>query len=168
MKDIIWDKIKQGNYAITQDGKVFSHYKHDFMKTKIDKDGYQTISLVTSEGKRSSFGIHRLLMVTYCPCSIMDKLVVNHIDGNKKNNSLENLEWVTNAENVYLAHRDGLNNTVGENHGRAIISEEEAKQIIQLLNQGKSSTQIMKKIPNATKKIIFHIKYGETWKHLPR
>ena len=81
-------------------GKVFSYYKHDFMKTKIDKDG--------------------------------------------------------------------LNNTVGENHGRAIISEEEAKQIIQLLNQGKSSTQIMKKIPNATKKIIFHIKYGETWKHLPR
>ena len=100
MKDIIWDKIKQGNYAITQDGKVFSYYKHDFMKTKIDKDG--------------------------------------------------------------------LNNTVGENHERAIISEEEAKQIIQLLNQGKSSTQIMKKIPNATKKIIFHIKYGETWKHLPR
>lgn len=41
-------KIKQGNYAITEYGDVYSYYKQDYMKTKIDKDGYKTICLVTS------------------------------------------------------------------------------------------------------------------------
>lgn len=168
MKDITWDKIKQGNYAIEEDGRVFSYYKNNYMKTKIDKDGYITICLVTSQGKRSSFGIHRLLMVTYNPCENMDNLIVNHIDGNKFNNSFSNLEWVTSSENVSLAHKTGLNNTVSENHGRAILTEDEAMQIIELLKQGYNSTQIMNKIPKATKKMIFHIKYNETWKHLPR
>ena len=92
MKDIVWHKIKRGNYAIEEDGRVFSYYKNDYMKTKIDKDGYETICLITEEGKRSSFGIHRLLMVTYFPCEDMDNLQVNHINGDKTNNSFSNLE----------------------------------------------------------------------------
>lgn len=168
MKDITWPKIKQGNYAIEEDGRVFSYYKNDYMKTKIDKDGYETICLVTSEGRKSSFGIHRLLMVTYRSCKNMDNLVVNHIDGNKRNNSLNNFEWVTNEENVRLAYKDGLSDTKGEKHGRAVLTEQEAIQIIQWLKEGKNSTQIIKLLPKATKNIINKIRQGRTWQHLPR
>lgn len=168
MKDIAWSKIKQGNYAIEPDGRVYSYYMKDYMKIKIDKDGYITICLVTSEGKRSSFGIHRLLMVTYFPCDNMNNLSVNHIDGNKFNNNFNNLEWVTPAENTHLAYVIGLANTTGEKYGRAILSEQDVIKIIKLLKQGLNSTQIMKQVPKATKKMIFHIKYNETWKYLPR
>lgn len=126
-----------GNYAIDEDGRVLSHYKNGYMKTKIDKDGYTTICLVTNNGKRSSFGIHRLLMVTFKPCDDMD----NHIDGNKKNNSLSNLEWVTNSENIHLVHVDGLTNTIGEHHRKARITDAEAAQIISMLKEGKALTK---------------------------
>ena len=168
MKDIIWSKIKQGNYAIEEDGRVYSYYKNDYMKTSFDKDGYRTITLVTATGSRSHFGIHRLLMVTFKPCDDMDNLVVNHIDGNKLNNDLNNLEWVTNSRNVQLAHEDNLNNTVGENHGKAKLSEEQAKLIIKMTNQGYGTREIRKYIPFVTKNMVSSIKHNRTWKHLPR
>jgi len=92
MKDIIYPKIKEGLYAIEEDGRVYSYSSNKYMKTSIDKDGYITISLRNTLGGYSHFGIHRLLMITYFPIDNMEEMTVNHIDGNKFNNSFDNLE----------------------------------------------------------------------------
>ena len=168
MKDIVYSKIKQGLYAIEKDGRVWSYSVNKYMKTSIDKDGYKTISLRNNNNGYSHFGIHRLLMITYFPISNMEEMTVNHIDGNKFNNSFENLEWVTANENTSLAHKTGLNLSKGETHGRAKLTEDQAKRVIKLIKEGKGTKEIQKEIPFITKNMVNQIKHNRTWKHLPR
>ena len=56
-------------------------------------------------------------MMAFCPVENMEKLEVNHIDGNKRNNNLDNLEWCTSSENQKHAYKMGLNKLrYGENN----------------------------------------------------
>lgn len=166
---ITWSKIKANMYAIdTEKEMVYSFHKKAYLNISFDKDGYKRVCLVTSAGVRSSFGIHRLLMVTFRPCENIDEMVVNHIDGNKLNNSLDNLEWVTSSKNVRLAHETGLNNTKGENHGKSKLTEKQVLRIIQLSKEGKGLKEIRKEIPCLNRNMLNLIKHGHTWKHLPR
>ena len=169
MKDITYPKVKQGLYAIEPDGRVYSYTKKDYMKTRIDKDGYPSLSLKNWKNGYTNFSIHRLLMVTFKPIANMEDMEVNHIDGNKLNNNFDNLEWCTTKENLNHARAIGLNNSCkrfAATHAK--ITEEEAIKIIELLNQGYKSPAIIKEIPNANKKIVSKIKTGATWKNLPR
>lgn len=168
MKEIVYSKIKAGLYSIEPDGRVYSHSVNKYMVTKLDKDGYEAISLRNNTGGYSKFGIHRLLIITYCPIENTEEMTVNHIDGNKKNNTLENLEWVTASENTRLAHETKLNNSVGENHGRAKLTEEQAKQVIDFAKQGMTLREVQQEIPIVTKNMYNSIKHNRTWKHLPR
>jgi len=105
------------------------------MKTSIDKDGYSTITLKNDRNGYSHFGIHRLMMIAFRPIDNMENMQVNHIDGNKLNNSLDNLEWVTCEENLAHTRKTGLNKTfgqIGDKHPNSKITEEEAKEIISL------------------------------------
>lgn len=165
---IQYPKIKENLYSIEKDGRVYSHYTKKYMKTSLDKDGYSTISLKNRNGGYSHFGIHRLLMIAYNPIPSMEEMTVDHIDGNKFNNNLNNLQWVTASENTHLAHATGLNKSKGETHGRAKITEQEARLIIQMLKEGYKSPDIIKKVPNANRKIISNIKTRKTWTFLPR
>ena len=168
MKDLIYSKIKKGLYAIEEDGRVWSYFAKKYMKTNLDKDGYLTLSLKNDRGGYSKFGIHRLLMIAYQPIENMEEMSVNHIDGNKLNNTLENLEWCAPEENTHLAWETKINECRGEKSGKSKLTEEEAKAIIRLKKEGKTYTQIMEEVPKATKNIINSIVNGRTWRHLPR
>lgn len=171
MKDIFYYKIKEGLYAIEEDGRVWSYFSKRYMKVKEDKDGYLALSLKNNNGGYSRFGIHRLLMIAFCPVDNMENLQVNHIDGNKKNNNLNNLEWVTCEENLKHARENKLNTTFGakgENHPNRRITEKEALKIIELNKQGYSKKEILEQVPNATRSIVNSIINNRTWKHLPR
>jgi hypothetical protein len=104
------------NYRISPDGSIWSNYK---FKTAIACDewrpvqhvldkcvGYFLVTLVNNECRKNQF-IHRLLAQHFIP-NPLNKPQVNHIDGNKQNNALSNLEWVTAAENSQHAVRIGL------------------------------------------------------------
>jgi hypothetical protein len=69
------------------------------MKPDIDKDGYEIIRITNAkEGKKNTYKMHRLVLYSFKPDA--DKTMqVNHIDGNKRNNNLDNLETVNNREN---------------------------------------------------------------------
>ena len=170
LKDINYSKIKQNAYAIDEFGTVYSKYcGNRAMKTSIDKDGYLTITLKNDRNTYSHFGIHRLLLIAFRPVENMENLQVNHIDGNKLNNSLDNLEWCSCEENLRHARNTGLNKIFGQSGAKHIthrISEEEAKLILQLHEQGKSNSEILKIVSNATKNIIAQIVNGRTWKYL--
>ena len=90
----------------TKFGRGWKVYESQILKPQEDKDGYFRIAL-SKDGKKRRFFIHRLVMMSFVDNSL-NLPVVNHIDGNKQNNKLNNLEWVTRSENDLHAFRIGL------------------------------------------------------------
>lgn len=84
------------NYSVSTDGKIYSHLSNKFLKPATS-NGYLIVSL-TKNGKAKMHSVHRILAETFIPNPQL-KAQVNHIDGNKLNNSLDNLEWATQKEN---------------------------------------------------------------------
>lgn len=91
------------NYSITEDGRVYSHKGHKFLKPRLHQ-GYLHVNLYNK--KCYAFGVHQLVAKAFVKGE-SDKLVVNHIDGNKLNNTPSNLEWVTQRDNVINAIERG-------------------------------------------------------------
>lgn len=164
MKDIEYSKIKSGLYAACEDGSIISKTTKKPMKTSLDKDGYVCLSLRNRGTTYSKFGIHRLLMIAFNPVENMERLEVNHKDGNKLNNSLDNLEWVTTQENLAHARSIGLNKTINNN----IITEAQAKDIINMLMLGYTTSEIIDKYPMVSKGLISKIRTKATWGHLTK
>lgn len=104
------------NYRINRNGEVFSNYKYKTnrvsdtwrpVKHVLDSGtGYLVVTLV-NDGIRKNQAIHRLLAQHFIP-NPENKAHVNHIDGDKQNNCLSNLEWSTPQENAAHAVRIGL------------------------------------------------------------
>lgn len=95
MKDI---KGFEGLYAVTSCGKVWSYRRKIFLKPYYNHKGYLLVDLRKGSVRRQT-AIHRLVAEAYIP-NPEGLETVNHIDENKENNSVLNLEWMSNADNV--------------------------------------------------------------------
>ena len=84
-------------YLITSWGRVYNTETKQFLKPYSHHKGYLRVDLFNERGKRH-FKVHRLVASAFIE-NPEGKPQVNHIDGNKRNNSITNLEWVTNKEN---------------------------------------------------------------------
>lgn len=109
INDMEFVKINEegfSNYYINKDGQVakIKDGKVKLLNDRPNAYGYRRVSMVNDEGKRKDRLVHVLLMKTFVP-NPENKRCVNHIDGNKANNKLENLEWVTHSENTTHMHR---------------------------------------------------------------
>lgn len=98
------------NYIIYEDGSIYSKYKQDFLKPLTDSKGYKYISLKHTNSILSCPKVHKLVMLAFIGCQ--DNMQINHKDGNKSNNHLNNLEYVTNEENRVHALENGLKNEI--------------------------------------------------------
>lgn len=122
----VWKDVKgyEGLYQVSNLGKVksldrirkqFNHkgiatikYKGKILKPQIKSGtGYYTVTLYNKQRKAKIKLIHRLVAETFLD-NFNNYLVVNHIDGNKKNNKVNNLEWCTQSHNVKESYRLGL------------------------------------------------------------
>lgn len=93
-------------YEVSDDGDVMNRETGKVLKPIHQSTGYSTVTL--TEGKRrQSIGIHRIVANEFIP-NPESKPMVNHLDGDKSNNRLENLEWCTCSENMKHAYRIGL------------------------------------------------------------
>jgi hypothetical protein len=105
------------NYLIDEQGNVFSKLKKRLLKPH-DNNGYKMVFLKGDNGFSKWQYVHRIVANQFI--TIPDKtgeLWVNHKDGNKSNNNVNNLEWTTISENITHAHKKGLRkSTKGELH----------------------------------------------------
>lgn len=81
--------------------------KEKFLNYNKSNRGYLQVCL-TKNGKSKTYTVHRLVAKAFLP-NLKNKKQVNHIDGNKENNNIDNLEWVTSSENNKHAFITGLN-----------------------------------------------------------
>lgn len=88
----------EGKYQVTSWGRVFNVDKQRFVYFEETEKSYLRVDLFDKDGKRTHHKVHRLVAKAFIP-NPLSKPQVNHIDGNKHNNSVTNLEWVTNKEN---------------------------------------------------------------------
>jgi hypothetical protein len=112
----IWRPITgvKGLIEVSNDGRVRSLLRGTprVLKTQTDNKGYHRVR-VTVEREKMTFKVHREVAKAFIP-NPNNLPQVNHIDGNKNNNSIQNLEWVTNKENAHHAIESGLWNSVFE------------------------------------------------------
>ena len=111
------------------------HYAREkILKTSKTSVGYLTVSLCKN-GKKKSFRVNRLVAIAFID-NPDNKPQVNHKDGNKENNTVDNLEWCTCSENQIHAFKTGLNK-VSEKHMRLCseLGKKYGKQRMKAVNQ---------------------------------
>lgn len=123
---------------------------------------------MTSQG-RKFFMVHRLVMETFNPIDNSQLLQVNHKDGNKHNNNINNLEWVTNMENMHHAIKNNLAKKArGEEAGCVKLTEKQVLEICDLLQSGTDSLAQIGKKYGVSKYCIFDIKHKKSWSWLTK
>lgn len=94
----------EGLYAISEEGRVANCKTGFFLSGSVNSHGYRVVSL-TKDGKKTDCKLHRLLATAFIP-NPNNFECVNHIDGDKLNNSLDNLEWCTKRRNNQHAREE--------------------------------------------------------------
>lgn len=154
------------DYFITDTGQVYSGITHKILNQVLDKNGYAKIRLISTDNKRHRYSVHRLVLENFLPVENMDTLQVNHKDGNKLNNNLSNLEWVTASENNYHKFRIGLASQKGPKNNATHLTEENVLEIISLLLSHKYTQKEIGAKFNTTDDVISAIKCKRNWKYL--
>ena len=158
----------EGKYDITSDGDVISlNYsgtgKEKILKARADNKGYLRVVL-HKNNKPYEHKIHRLVAEAFIP-KIEDKNYINHINGDKADNRIENLEWVTLSENTKHAFDTGLKSHKGEKHPQSKLKEQDIYEIFNLYYKGYKRKQIAP-IFNVSHYTITDVLNRKSWKHI--
>ena len=114
---MVWISISE-KYEASDDGHIRNKKTKKVLKEFVGKDGYVRTQF---DGKTRL--VHRVIALTFV-ASDVNRPFVNHKDGNKQNNSAENLEWCTRSENIQHAYDNGLNHGMkGTSNGRCKLKE---------------------------------------------
>lgn len=160
-------------YQISNTGLVKStqrviKHKHSGTKTiperiikhYISTTGYRTVKLY-KKNKGTHFKVHRLIADHFIS-NPNNKKTINHNDGNKLNNELSNLSWMTYKENNYHAFETGLIKIFGEQSRESILTEDE---VIFIRTYGYLFNNVeLGKMFGVNRKTISDVKNYKTWK----
>lgn len=153
-------------YFVTDTGLVYSEKTKHFLSFQLDRDGYQKVTLISTDNKRHRYSVHRLVLENFNPIENMSELQVNHKDGNKQNNNLYNLEWCTCSDNILHAYRIGLKNQTGEHNNASKLTEEQVIEMIRMYKTGKYNGVQLCKMFNVSDDYLDGILRGKRWKYL--
>lgn len=152
-------------YMVSNYGRVYC--KRGYMVTPFilrrGKEGYMIAKVDTR-----NTCVHRMVGLTFDYNPNHAELEINHIDGHPWNNYYKNLEWCTHPENIKHSYTANLI-PLGEDRYNAKVTNEEADKICSLIVQGKSIKEIssiMDKPYKQMHSLVWHIKYGTSWKEI--
>ena len=151
------------NYLISDDGKFYNKsYKELFQRP--NRDGYM-VSYRSENNKQKTVSIHREVAKAFIP-NPENKPCVNHIDGDKKNNHVSNLEWVTYSENNKHAFKIGLSSVrLGENSPLSKYTDDEIHIVCKMMQDGYRKKEVISStgISESTYK---NINTRRCWNHI--
>ena len=180
MEKEIWKDIKgfEGTYQVSNFGNIKSLrrtvkrssqtgdylQKEVILKPATNAKGYYHVAL-RKDGDSKTFRIHRLVAESFIS-NPTGHPQVNHKDGNKTNNHVNNLEWTDNSGNLKHAYKLGLRTSLGVNNGNCKLNPEFVKQIRSLYATKKYEQKDLAKMFNCTSGAISAIVIKRTWKHI--
>lgn len=164
-----WKKVvgHEDTYSVSNYGKVRrdkayrSTYTGRLLKCSKNMSGYPVVKIY-AQGIFKIRKVHQLVMEAFVgPCTFGNQ--VNHIDGVKTNNCINNLEYVTASKNIQHSYALGLTKpSCGENHVRAKLKEEQVIYIKERLLMGSTYKELAQKF-NVNRTTIYDIDMGKTW-----
>lgn len=149
-------------YTFNKDGTIVSHTGKVLSYHRCKK-GYCRVNLKDDLGRKKTYLVHRMVALANLP-NPDDKPQVNHIDGVKENNSVENLEWCSNLENNRHASSMGLHK-VGDKRPNSSLSDREVLEMRQLREQGWNYYQLGRKY-NIAYQTAHKVCTYQTYRHL--
>lgn len=151
------------DYKIYPDGTIVGP-KRGILKQRENSDGYMEVTLGTMENRHAGVRVHRIVAEQFIP-NPLNLPEVNHIDFNRKNNHVENLEWATHQENVKYSASVGhyAGNKCGDKNGRSKITWEIANDIRRLYKSGERIADIAR-FYNIGDGIVSNVVHNVTWK----
>lgn len=169
----LYEVSNYGNIKSTSKTVFIGNKKNGDPKFKITNDrilkifkscnSYINIHLY-KDGNKKTFLVHRLMAISFIP-NPKNKEFVNHIDGNKLNNNLLNLEWCTRKENNDHGYSMGLmHKSHGVNHTSAKLNDKSVKEIRQRV-VSETQTSLAKEF-GVTQQVIYNCIIRKIWKHV--
>lgn len=157
----IWKEIigYEGLYEISNTGLVKSITRNIILKPRIS-NGYFRLGLTDKYGKRPHFLVHRLVGLHFIH-NPNNYPIINHLDGNKLNNDVTNLEWTTYQGNTRHSFKTGLRK---KHHSNYKLSEEQVIEIRSL--DGKMTLEKIGELYSIHKGMVSRIINRKKWKHI--
>ena len=134
----LWATIDdRPKYEVSSNGRVKNKRTGKILGRRLDKDGYPNVYLYNELGRGNNKKVHRLVATAFLEYD-PERSQVNHINGNKEDNRVENLEWCTGSENIRHAYDNGLlhANMKPAIKARTKIFEEDKNNIIKMRSEG--------------------------------
>lgn len=149
-------------YLISECGKVFNK-NGLLMSTVVHVCGYEKLGIRMLDGSRKWYVVHRLVAAAFIP-NPENKPHINHIDGNKQNNHITNLEWCTPKENMYHATYV-LGRGLGENNPGSKVNSSQVHAICKLLADGHTRKEVAEAI-GVTVGMVSQMRQKACWKSI--
>jgi hypothetical protein len=157
-------RIKSDTRIVTKKNGIEQKVESRIIKPKISKHGYYRAALVDKNGKQKIYQLHRIVLIAFSGLNELKKQV-NHINGNKSDNSFSNLEWVTCSENQKHAYLINLKNQKGEKHAQSRLTEKDVLEIRESLTHGIKQRILAEKY-GVIRSYISEIKTKKAWNHI--
>lgn len=161
----VWKGIKNfDKYEVSNFGEIRSFHKSKtprLLKLQKTNFGYLQVALCSDIQKREL--VHAIVAESFIG-KRQKGFQINHKNGIKTDNRVENLEYVSPKENMKHASENKLNN-FGENHGKAKLNESQVLEIYSRFNQGEKAIHLSK-IYGVSASHIRKIGIGQNWRHL--